>query len=285
MDALLDVAASMSTGCETPNGRQEVSGNSEHGPVASGKGWQAQAPILSLIQALHSCIVTPAGSTNGTHEAAEVQQAAGSPRNSPFPQDAAGGNRSVAASVSSSPTNRLALLPSLHPAMQKGICYDNEVFIPPDKQPAEKASSAANATRRISQQAAPLDEELLADMHCLDNGGEHVDSLLQERMCLPRLATLNPLKRPHPSSQQIRRVEQQETRRNLTSSSRTASATLSEGDVAGKLLCLHGKSATASEPSLTALKIVMLPIWADHHCNMSACSPAGGSTFEATALL
>ncbi len=115
--------------------------------------------------------------------------------------------------------------------MQKGICYDNEVFIPPDKQPAEQLTAAANAPGRMSQQAAPTDEELLADMHCLDQGGEHVDILLEERMCLPRL---NTLKRPHASSQQIRRVEQHETRRNLTSSSRTASATVSEGDAAGE---------------------------------------------------
>lgn len=114
--------------------------------------------------------------------------------------------------------------------MQKGICYDNEVFVPPDKQPSDRAATAAIAAHRMSQQAIPLEDELLADMQCLDYGGDHVDSLLQERLCLPRL---NTLKRAHGTNQHFKSLEQQETGRNMTSSSRTASATLSEGDGAG----------------------------------------------------
>ena len=118
--------------------------------------------------------------------------------------------------------------------MQKGICYDNEVFVPPDKQPSDRAATAAVAAHRMGQQTTPLEDELLADMQCLDYGGDHVDSLLQERLCLPRL---NTLKRSHGSNQHIKGFEPQETGRNLTSSSRTASATLSEGDGAGDEIC------------------------------------------------
>ena len=117
--------------------------------------------------------------------------------------------------------------------MQKGICYDNEVFVPPDKQPSDRAATTAMAAHRMSQQAIPLEDELLADMQCLDYGGDHVDSLLQERLCLPRL---NTLKRAHGSNQHIKSFEQQESR-HMTSSSRTASATLSEGDGAGDEIC------------------------------------------------
>lgn len=209
--------------------------------VVSGKGGLSAS---ALIAGNSLTTFWTAGSTDGTHERAEVQQAPAGEHNSSFPRDAAASSRSVAASVSSSPTNRSrALLPALHPAMQKGICYDNEVFLPPDKQPTSEtaAVAAASGPRRTTQQTQPLEEELLADMQCLDQGVDHMDSLLQERLCLPRL---NTLKRYHGSSQHVRSFDQQDTGRNLTSSSRTASATLSEGDGAGDWPCNHvGKQA------------------------------------------
>ena len=169
-----------------------------------------------------------AGGAREAQHRADLQRDRRIPQDAPLLQEAAGTSRSVAASVSSSPNTRLPLLPATHAALQKGICYDNEVFVPPDKQPSERAAPAALAAHRMNQHAVPLEDELLADMHCLDYGGDHVDSLLQERLCLPRL---NTLKRTHGSNQHI--SSQQETGRNMTSSSRTASATLSEGDGAG----------------------------------------------------